>query len=127
VKLTLERIHGTKDYTHGKLYIDGTYFCDTLEDQERPEKIKGQTAISTGHYKVIINVSNRFKRRMPLLLNVANFEGVRIHNGNTKEDTEGCILVGTYLHQGFITKSKVAFTALMKKLETAEVITIEIK
>lgn len=127
MKLTLERKHGTKDWTEGKLFIDGVYFCDTLEDQERQVKIPAQTAISCGHYKVIINMSARFKKLMPLLLNVPNFEGVRIHSGNTKEDTEGCILVGKKIKDGFVGKSRDTFNLLMKKLAKQEVITIEIK
>jgi hypothetical protein len=127
MKLTLERKHGTKDWTEGKLFIDDVYFCDTLEDQERPVKIKSETAIATGHYKVILTMSNRFKKVMPLLLNVANFEGVRIHSGNTKEDTEGCILVGKKYKDGFVGQSRSTFNLLMKKLTNQEVITINIK
>lgn len=127
MKLSLERKHGTKDWTEGKLFIDGVYFCDTLEDQERPVKIKSQTAIPTGHYKVVLTMSNRFKKVMPLLLNVANFEGIRIHSGNTKEDTEGCILVGRKIKEGVVGKSRDTFNLLMKKLANQEVITIEIK
>lgn len=127
MKLTLERKHGTKDWTEGKLFIDGVYFCDTLEDQERAVKIPSQTAISCGHFKVILTMSTRFKKVMPLLLNVPNFEGVRIHSGNTKEDTEGCILVGKKIKDGFVGKSRDTFNLLMKKLANQEVITIDIK
>lgn len=129
MKLTLQRKHGTTGYTHGTLSIDGVYFCDTLEDQERTEKIKGETAIPCGHYKVTVDMSIRFKRFMPLIHNVPNFEGVRIHNGNTDKDTEGCILVGEYLRDGFITKSRDTFQALMKRINEVrakDVITIEI-
>jgi hypothetical protein len=82
MKLTLQRAHGTTDYTHGKLFIDGEYFCDTMEDQERESKVSGKTAIPMGHYRVIIDMSTRFKQLMPLILNVPNFTGVRIHSGN---------------------------------------------
>lgn len=127
MKLDLIRNKEDKEYTEGKLYINGEYFCDTIEDKIRDTKIKGQTAISAGHYKVIINMSNRFKKMMPLLLNVPNFEGVRIHSGNTKEDTDGCILVGKKLKDGFVGKSRDIFNLLMKKLSKQEVVTIEIK
>jgi hypothetical protein len=119
MKLTLNRKHGTVGYTHGKLYIDGIYFCDTLEDQERPVKIDGATAIKTGEYRVIIDMSTRFKRRLPLLLKVPNFTGVRIHAGNTAKDTEGCILVGEYLAEGYIKNSRIAFNALFARLDKA--------
>lgn len=82
MKLTVKRQHGTKGYTHGQLFIDDVYFCDTMEDEERAVKVQDETAIPLGHYKVIIDMSLRFKRLMPLILNVPNFTGVRIHNGN---------------------------------------------
>lgn len=125
--ITLIRKVGTKGFTEGKLYIDGVYFCDTIEDEERVKKIQDKTAIPKGKYSVIINMSNRFKKLMPLLLNVPNYTGVRIHSGNTSEDTEGCILVGKKLKDGFITKSRDTFKLLMKKLEGQKDITIEIK
>lgn len=126
MKLTLKREHGTKDYTHGKLYIESVYFCDTIEDQERDVKVQNETAIPLGTYKVIINMSNRFKKLMPLLLNVPNFTGVRIHSGNTKEDTEGCILVGKKLKDGFVGSSRATFKELMSRLQGVKDITIEI-
>jgi hypothetical protein len=119
MKLTLNRKHGTVGYTHGKLYIDGIYFCDTLEDQERPVKIPGATAIRTGEYRVIIDMSARFRRRLPLLLNVPNFTGVRIHAGNTAKDTEGCILVGKFVADGYVGNSRITFNALFTKMDAA--------
>jgi hypothetical protein len=84
----------TKNSTIGKMYLNGEFFCYTLEDTVRGKgiKIKAHTAIDEEDYKVIVNMSNRFKRLMPLLIDVLNFEGVRIHGGNTHENTEGCIL-----------------------------------
>jgi len=130
MKLTLQRAHGTTDYTHGKLFIDDEYFCDTMEDQERESKVSGKTAIPMGHYRVIIDMSTRFKQLMPLILNVPNFTGVRIHSGNTSADTEGCVLVGELLRDDFITHSRATFKTLMDTLLDAthanQVITIEI-
>lgn len=119
MELKLVRAHGTKDFTQGKLSIDDQYFCETLEDEERPVKIYGITAISVGRYQVILNVSNRFKKLMPLLLKVPNFNGVRIHAGNTHHDTEGCILVGEPKHAGFVKNSQLTFRALMRILDKA--------
>lgn len=109
----------TPKSTIGQMLIDGRFECFTLEDRVRPVKIPRETAIPAGRYEVVVNMSNRFKVRMPLLLNVPNFEGVRIHNGNTHEHTDGCILVGASKSQDFIGNSKVTFAALMKKLEAA--------
>ena len=125
--LKVTRDSYTSKSTIGKLYVNDKFICDTLEDTVREVKIQNKTAIPRGHYKVIINMSTRFKKLMPLLLNVANFTGVRIHSGNTKEDTEGCILVGKKIKDGFVGKSRDTFKLLMKKISDQEVITIEIK
>ena len=79
----------------GDLYIEDDFFCFTLEDElrDRSVKVYGKTCIKADRYEVVLTVSNRFKRLMPLLLNVPMFEGIRIHGGNTSVDTLGCILV----------------------------------
>lgn len=94
-KVEVKRTFKGTEYTIGKLYIDGAYFCDTMEDTVRTgEKIAGKTAIPAGTYKVKMTWSPRFKRYLPEILNVPNFTGVRIHAGNSALDTEGCILLG---------------------------------
>lgn len=91
--------------TLGTMYINDKFFCYTLEDYDRKlkqsqdddfikaNKIAKLTAMPSGNYRVILSVSNRFKRLMPEVLNVKGFAGIRIHGGNTHENTEGCILV----------------------------------
>lgn len=125
--------------TVGELFIDGKFECYTLEDPVRDlskpnGKVPGQTAIPAGTYAVLINMSNRFKKLMPLLLDVPLFEGIRIHSGNTAADTEGCILVGTTKigradrPADFVGNSRAAFTALFAKMQAAkEPITITVK
>jgi len=127
MKIIVKRLHKTDKSTIGELYIDGIFECFTLEDVERKEKIKSETAIPKGTYKVIINQSNRFKRLLPLLLDVPNFEGVRIHSGNTNHDTEGCILVGQTRGQDYIGQSRKAFDKLFRKMQAAKDITITIQ
>jgi hypothetical protein len=128
MKLTLKRTAKKPTYTIGKLYIDGTYFCDTLEDTVRPAgvKIPGQTAIPAGEYKVVLTVSNRFKRLLPEILNVPDFIGIRIHRGNTYKDTEGCILVGLNKIVGSVVNSVIYEQLLVEKLKNEKNITIEI-
>lgn len=125
--ITVKRLYKTENSTIGELLVDGLFECFTLEDKERETKIKGETAIPKGTYKVIINESNRFKRELPLLLNVPNFEGVRIHSGNTNHDTEGCILVGQSRNKNYIGQSRKAFDKLFKKMKKAKDITITIQ
>lgn len=84
-------------HNFGKLYIDGILFGETLEDQVRLDdepKVQGETAIPTGIYQVIVSRSHRFNRRMPEILAVPGFSGIRIHGGNTEADTSGCPLLG---------------------------------
>ena len=127
MKLLLKRLHRTEHSTIGELYVDGKFECYTLEDKEREVKIKSETAIPKGTYIVGITLSNRFKKLLPILINVPNFEGVRIHSGNTNHDTEGCILVGTTRSKDFIGNSRVAFQRLFKKMQSAKDITLTIE
>lgn len=103
-------------YTIGKMYIDGDYFCDTLEDRVRDinkngkfdngeVKVAGETAIPYGRYQVVVTMSPKFKRELPRLLNVPNFEGILIHRGNTDKDSSGCILVGENKVKGKVINS----------------------
>ena len=123
MELILERIAKRKTYTIGRLFIQrrmddeylaGTaddYFCDTLEPTWRDYangayKVKGRSAIPEGRYAVVISFSPKFKQWLPILLGVPKFEGIRIHAGNTSEDTEGCILVGKNREVGNILVGK---------------------
>lgn len=95
MQITTKIIAKKETYTIGRLYVDGAYFCDTLEDCIRSgKKVFGETAIPRGKYEIQWTYSQRFKRFMPLLCNVPNFTGIRIHAGNASKDTNGCILTG---------------------------------
>lgn len=134
MKLKLERRFLKPEYTIGRLFLDGVYFCDTLEDRVRDltheKKVPGQTAIPAGKYEVIVNISPRFKRKLPRLLDVPGFEGILIHRGNTAADTAGCILVGENRAMGKVVNStpyELKLTAMIERVQTAgEEITIEI-
>ncbi len=116
----------------GSMFINGKFFCYTLEDTDRglnqgdslisikARKLFGITAIPAGKYEVSLTYSNRFKKYMPQLLNVPGYEGVRIHTGNKPEETEGCILVGMdKAVPDAIGKSRIAFEQLMVQLQAA--------
>ena len=141
MKLLLERKYLKEDYCIGRLCINGTFFCNTLEDKVRDInkngtfdcgefKISGHTAIPYGEYEVIVNYSPKFKRELPRLLNVPHFEGILIHRGNTNKDSSGCILVGENTKKGMVlnsTKYEVELVNILKKaLTKGENITIEI-
>lgn len=138
MKLEVKRIAKQSTYTIGKLFIDGEYFCDTLEDvcrgltQDMTEaqiaqiKVKGQTAIPSGTYKVDITFSQKFKKYLPILENVKGFEGIRIHSGNDSDDTEGCLLVGKNKAKGQVLESRDTFNKLMNKIWNDKNITITI-
>lgn len=117
--LNVKRLVFSEESTVGELSINGEFECYTLEDKVRPVKIKGKTAIPSGRYEVIINFSQRFQRQLPLLLKVPDFEGVRIHPGNTAANTEGCILVGETKDENFVGHSRLAFDRLFEKLKAA--------
>lgn len=120
MKLELIRKEFTAESTIGDLFIDGAFFCYVLEDAVRSKKIKGITAIPAGTYRGVVDYSPRFQKLMPRLLDVPGFEGVRIHSGNTAKDTEGCLIVGFKKEPNKVTKSRVAFAALMLKLKQSD-------
>jgi len=124
---------GNSKFTEGRMYIDGEFECFTVEDAVRAVKIQNKTAIPKGTYNVIMTMSTRFKKMMPLLEGVPNFTGVRIHAGNSSKDTEGCIIVGALndsMDDDFIGASKVAVSRLYPKIADAlavkEKVTLEI-
>lgn len=124
MKLRLNRKYPKEEYTIGELSVDGTYFCDTLEDRvrdlTREAKIAGKTAIPEGEYEIIINISPRFRRKLPRLLSVPGFSGILIHRGNTAEDTAGCILVGENKVKGRLVNSTAYELQLLELLERAQ-------
>ncbi len=154
MKILIDRKWKKETYTIGKLYVNGSLFCNTLEDCDRKikqtdslntiksKKIYGETAIPTGKYKITLDVTspkysavkwykNLCKGKMPRLLDVPGFEGILIHPGNTPFDTYGCILVGKNTIKGQLTQSKDTFAKLYKLMKDAydrgETIEIEIK
>ena len=123
MEMTLTRTAKRKNYTIGALSIDDEYFCDTLEPTWRDlgpscpgHKIAGRTAIPEGRYPVVIPWSPKFGQWLPLLLHVPQFEGIRIHAGNTPDDTEGCILVGLRVKPGKVLDSRLWEHRLVRRL-----------
>lgn len=114
--LILNRNEFTDISTIGELTLDGVFQCFTLEDACRSHKIEGKTAIPPGEYEVDVTYSTKFRRDLPLLVGVKGFEGIRIHSGNTTDDTEGCILVGKSKAQDWIGDSRVALDELFPKI-----------
>lgn len=123
--LRLVREPTANDATLGVLFVNGHFFSFTLEDEIREVvgapveqwKIPGVTAIPAGQYRVLLTMSQRFQRVLPLLLDVPGFSGVRVHPGNTHADTSGCVLVGTSRLSARLGGSKIAFELLMERVQ----------
>ena len=131
MKLTLQRYLFTENYTMGLLFIDGIYFCDTIEDKYRGQdlktkKVANETCIPYGVYSVKITYSPKYKKNMPQILDVPYFTGVRIHSGNSAKDSSGCIIVGVKSKNGEVLESRKTYNALIKRLETSNSIKIDI-
>ena len=142
MKLRLERRYRCNNYCIDKLYINNEYFSDALEDPDRSLtdsmsleeikriKIKDNTCIPYGTYNVTITYSPRFKRNLPLINNIKGFDGIRVHSGNTPQDTEGCVLLGFNKIKGQVIDSKVTVNKFIdivqKALNKGEKVTIEI-
>lgn len=130
--ITIDRRWPKAGYTISEVYIDGEkqpYNC--LEDTDRGLtqqmtgaeiariKVRGQTAIPRGTYRCVSTYSPKYRRRMPLLLGVRGFEGIRIHAGNSSKDTEGCLLFGKNDRKGWVSDSKHCTALLTARLNEA--------
>lgn len=143
MKLLLKRIAKKDKYTIGKLYVNGVYFCDTIEDKDRKLdqsmseanilnlKVKHETAIPTGTYKIVMNiVSGTFVKKqkykefcngkLPRLSYVKGFSGILIHAGIDQNSSSGCIIVGQNKQIGKVINSWETFKKLYKILENAD-------
>lgn len=144
MKITLKRKYHADSYTIGDLFIDGTFFCNTIEDRIRQlpqvcpntpkgmnctckEKIYAETAIPSGTYKVTMNYSPRFKRVLPLLHNVPHFIGILIHSGTDENSSAGCIIVGMNKVKGKVVDSRKTSDALNEILSKEKEIIITIQ
>lgn len=127
MQINVRRTFKGPEYTIGKLYIDGHYLCDTLEDTVRPAgtKIAGKTAIPAGTYRVKKTMSPRFKKILPEILNVPGFTGVRIHAGNLPKDTDGCLLLGLNKAKGAVLFSQTTVDFFMARTPNEFTLTIE--
>lgn len=137
MELTIIRYDFLPDRTFGKLYIDGEYWCETLEDRERnlydymsveeikQKKVYGETAIPYGKYEVKMTYSIKYEKELPQILNVPGFAGVRIHNGSFPEHSLGCILIGRRLND-MLTDSRVTTSNFVKKIGKESSITLNI-
>jgi hypothetical protein len=121
MELTLYREPSVDGCTFGRMFINGTEQCETLEDAVHDgPKVYGETAIPAGRYRVVISKSQRFGKMLPLLLNVPNFEGIRIHSANRIDQTEGCVLVGRLRDGHQLLQSRAALEPLMSILAAAQ-------
>jgi len=132
MELYLKREIFTDVSTIGTLSVDGKFECFVLEDKDRgltsemsetdimATKVFGKTCIPYGRYEIVWNMSNHFKKEMPLLLDTKGFKGIRIHAGNTALDSFGCLLCGRKRGNNVITESVAATNLLYKKIQSAK-------
>lgn len=129
MEIKVKRYHETKDFTIGKLFVDGVLYGETLEDEGRDVKVMHETRIPAGRYEIKLRTFGghhlKYKEKFPdfhqgmlWLQNVPNFKDILIHIGNTDTDTSGCLLVGlkSDLAKGKILYSTKAYTKLYKKV-----------
>ncbi len=133
LNLLLIRKNYSLDCTIGELFIvdynsqKTIKVAETLEDASTTHKIYGESCIPTGKYEVQITYSNRFKKNLPILLNVPGYQGIRLHGGNTEKDTLGCILVGMNTdHKTKIWNCAPALDAVMRLIESHKQTILEI-
>lgn len=144
MELYLKRIFKGSKYTIGKLYINGVYFCDTIEDVVRnlptncpntpqfiscscKEKVYSETAIPAGTYRVSMGYSSKYGKKMPYIHDVPHFLGILIHTGNSETDSAGCIILGENKVKGKVINSRVTFSLFLDKIKNEKDITITIE
>ncbi len=150
MKLKVLRFSSQTDSTSGLLFeetsLGDMFLCYTLEDERRALKVKGETRVPAGTYKVDLRTEggfhSRYDRKYPgvhvgmlQVLDVPNFEYILIHTGNTDEHTAGCLLVGdtqennNIISDGFVGKSvnayKRIYPSIAKAIQLGEEVTIE--
>lgn len=157
MKIYVDRKWKKTGYTIGRLYVNGVMLCNTLEPQDfglrndakagavgseeyvraqrealmmKAQKGKGKVAIPAGHYEVVMVMSQKFGARRLCLKDVPGFSGILIHEGNTKKDTQGCILVGTNSQRGMVTESRKALgnlnSMVLKAMEQGEKVVVQV-
>ena len=149
MELEVLRFSSQSDSTSGLLFentnVGKKFLCYTLEDERRALKVKGETRVPAGTYKIKLRKEGGFHARytkkyggfhrgMLHICDVPNFEYILIHTGNTDEHTAGCLLVGdsqennVIIKDGFIGKSgnayKRIYPAIAKAIELNEEVTI---
>lgn len=130
----LDRKWRKENYTIGRLYVNGEFLCNTIEDVDRKLnqnmsateiqriKVAAETAIPTGTYAMRVTMSPKFKRELVEIQNVPGFSGIRIHRGNTAQDSAGCLIVGENTSKGRVTNStkyELQITEMVKKADYA--------
>tara|TARA_R110001632_G_scaffold129166_1_gene243233 strand:- start:613 stop:1080 length:468 start_codon:yes stop_codon:yes gene_type:complete len=140
MKLKVLRFSSQEDSTSGLLFLEENqeikFLCYTLEDEKRDVKVRGETRVPAGTYKLELRTEggfhNKYKDRygkfhkgMLHVTNVPNFEFILIHTGNTDEHTAGCLLVGdsqennVIVKDGFIGKSTNAYKRIYPDISKA--------
>lgn len=153
MELLLDRKWKKDTYTIGIMYVNGVRFSETVEDKDRglsdkmplaeikAKKVYGKTAIPTGTYEIMMTYSPKFASKafgkkyggkVPQMMNVKGYEGVRIHPFNTAEDSYGCVAVGKNSIKGQVTQSTAYYYKLMDNyimpaVKKGEKITLTIK
>ena len=149
MELEVLRFSSQADSTSGLLFentsVGKKFLCYTLEDERRALKVKGETRVPAGTYKIKLRKEGGFHARytkkyggfhrgMLHVTDVPNFEYILIHTGNTDEHTAGCLLVGDsqenniIIKDGFIGKSgnsyKRIYPSIARAIEQGEEVTI---
>lgn len=140
MELFVLRFSSQTDSTNG-LFFEKTdlglnFLCYTLEDERRALKVRGETRVPEGEYKIQLKEYGGFHERyskrfgkmhlgMLHILDVPNFSDILIHCGNTDEHTMGCLLLGDSQENnvtkknGFIGRSATAYRRIYPKIAKA--------
>lgn len=131
MNVKVERFIFNEKYTMSRIYVNDVFFCFGIEPYDahikKTDDVKtilslknqyGKIAVAEGTYQLIYSFSNKYKKMLPLVCDTPGMSGVRIHSGNSEQDTRSCLCPGKFYKYGYVTESRKTVAEFLKIWES---------